>query len=125
MRIAPKAISKEEFGHRLRQLMTDKGWSQSELARQSDLQPDAVSTYVRGLKFPSPANLAKLAGAFGIASDEVLPGAGSSVESPVPPAIEFTVSSTDPDRAKLHFSRDLPTDVALEILQLIRDADKS
>ena len=59
--MSPRELTKQEFGRRLMALMLDKGWNQSELARAAKLGRDAISTYIRGISFPEPKNLVKLA----------------------------------------------------------------
>lgn len=67
---------KKIFGEKLKAMHTEKGWSQSELAQRSNLNRDAISTYVRGKSFPSEGSLQKLAGAFNCTINEFLTSLG-------------------------------------------------
>ena len=64
--LIPRHLSKQEFGKRLYKLMLERGWHQSELARQSGLPRDSISVYVRGKSLPTPTSLQALARAFGV-----------------------------------------------------------
>ena len=59
-------LVKAEFAKRLYTKIADKGWTQSEFARNCDLARDAISTYVRGRSIPSPQALEKMAGVLGV-----------------------------------------------------------
>ena len=117
--LTPKNLSKEEFGRRLYNLMIQKGWRQSELARQAGLSRDSVSTYVRGISFPEPANLTKLADALGVEETALLPNNVHAAISTDTPSMELRTSSGDPRVAWLKVNRLVSTATALKIAELL------
>lgn len=120
--LTPKYLTKQKFGQRVFVLMKERGWNQSELARQADLPRDTISTYIRAKSLPSPTSLQKLAKAFGMAPSDLLPNVvGSAIEADVP-SVEMRVSTAAPDHAWLRINRLLPMSVAVKIISIINDA---
>lgn len=75
---SPEALSnrhlvKAEFAKRLYAAIHERGWTQSEFARNCDLARDAVSTYVRGRSIPSPVALEKMARVLSRRPEDLLP----------------------------------------------------
>jgi transcriptional regulator with XRE-family HTH domain len=72
---------KATFGLRLQRLMIDKGWNQSELAREIEKHlpegvrfgRDNVSNYIRGKWIPEPVRLQAICDTFGVTVDDLLP----------------------------------------------------
>lgn len=60
------------FGAAVRQLRTERGWSQEELAHRSGLHRNYVGGVERGELNPSLASLHKLARAFGVNASVLL-----------------------------------------------------
>ena len=120
---ASKHLSKQEFGRRLYNLMHSKGWTQSELARKAGLSRDAISTYVRGLHYPDPANAEKLAKVFGMSAEELLPNQAERSIDRDPALIELKVSSFNPAVAWLRVNRMVSTNTALKIMTILREDD--
>src|SRR5690242_21640521 len=92
-----KPINRTEFARRLYNLMLSKGWRQSELARRAGLPRDSVSTYIRGKVLPTAESVYKLAKAFGIPAEELLPyaienSATAGRRTGEIPALSLTVS---------------------------------
>lgn len=88
----PIRISKQEFGRRLQHAMHEKGWTQSELARQANVSRDAVSTYIRGVFYPSASNLRQLARALDTTPEAFLPDyAKQTIEDKHHPSIGIEV----------------------------------
>ncbi len=56
----------------MRQVRTDKGMSQADLAQRAGLQPSAVSHFESGRRAPSFDNLRALADALGVSTDHLL-----------------------------------------------------
>ena len=78
---SPEAL----FGATLRELRSERGLSQEELARRSDLHRTFVSQIERGLKSPSLGSLSKLAHALDISLVELvaaIPGADANGKPP-------------------------------------------
>jgi len=60
------------LGKRLRDLRESRGWSQEELAEESDLDPTYIGGIERGRRNPSLVSLAKLASALKVSLPELL-----------------------------------------------------
>ena len=119
----PRHLTKQEFGRRLYQEMLARGWNQSELARQSGLPRDSISTYIRGRAFPTPKSLQKLAECLNVLPAEVLP---NSVESAVDedlPAFEMRVSTAAPSMAWVRVNQLVSLSTATRIADLL-EGDK-
>jgi transcriptional regulator with XRE-family HTH domain len=117
--MAPKMLTKQEFGRRLYQLMIAKGWRQSDLARRADIQRDSVSTYVRGVTWPSQINLEKLAKALDVEPNDLLPNGFGMAVAQDEPDFELKVSPGDPTMAWLRINRMVPFDIAVEIAAIL------
>lgn len=118
--LAPKYLTKEQFGRRVYKLMIAKNWRQSELARRADLGRDAVSTYVTGRSYPSPQNLEKLAKALGVAPEELLPNVAQEAIQHDRPDFELKTSAGDPTKAWLKIDRMVSLATAVKIAELIQ-----
>jgi transcriptional regulator with XRE-family HTH domain len=118
-RLVPKHLTKQQFGKRLYNLMLGKGWTQSELARQSGLPRDSISVYVRGRSLPTPASLSALAAALGVTSDELLPNHIEGAIDEDMPAMELKVSPNAPNVAWLRVNRLVSTKTALTIMEML------
>lgn len=123
MPLAPKHLTKQEFGKRLYNLMLRKGWHQSELARRANLPRDSISVYVRGRSLPTPTNLAILADTLGVRPEELLPNHVESAIDADNPAIEFRVSPNAPSVAWLRINRLVSVRTALQIMELVENDD--
>ncbi|WP_277018961.1 MULTISPECIES: helix-turn-helix transcriptional regulator [Paracoccus] len=117
----PKHLTKQEFGRRVYRLMTERGWHQSELARQAQLTRDAVSTYVNGRSLPDPRNAQKLADAFGMTVEQLLPNLVEQSIDRDPPAMELKVSALNPNVAWLRLNRLVETENAMKIMSILRE----
>lgn len=119
-----KALTKQEFGRKLFQLMVAKGWNQSDLGRASDLGRDSISNYVNGKSFPTPIARTKLAKALNIAPDELLPnGIMQAMEDEIP-AVSMTQAAGYPGRAWLRINRMVSFGAAAKVIDLIHEDDK-
>lgn len=123
--IAPKHLHKQEFGRRLYRMMIAKGWNQSELARQSDLPRDSVSTYIRGKTAPTPQSVEKLACALGVEPTVLYPNVAESGLANEEPAVDMRVSSSAPHLSWLRVNRLVHTRSALKILEILNDDNAS
>jgi len=117
--LTPKALTKEEFGRRLHAEIINRGWNQSEMARQSGLRRDAISTYVRGTVLPSPSALQKLANALGVQPTDLLPNAAMSAIESDHSSLSMKVSSGAPNTAWLHVNRLVTVETAAQVIQLV------
>lgn len=117
--LAPKHISKQEFGRRIYRELMARGWNQSELARQTGLPRDSVSTYVRGVSLPTPKSLQKLADAFGTTPADLLPNSiEAAIEEDVP-SLEMKVSVSAPSTAWLRVNRLVSLSTAARVIELV------
>lgn len=111
---------KRDFADRLRRLAREKGWHQSELARQAGLTRDSVSVYMRGSSLPTGANLQKLATALGISADELIPH--SKISSNDEAALfEIKVSPEAPNKARLYVDHIVSLAAALKIASILQE----
>lgn len=112
-------IVREQFAKRLYRALINKGWTQSELARQANLTRNAVSTYMRAQALPTPNNLEALAKALGVAPEELLPPVGQVLAEPVMPIDVCSFKEVGSGQARLQVNKIVSTDTALEVVQLI------
>lgn len=106
---------KAEFAKRLYSAIMEKGWTQSELARASGLNRDAVSTYVRGKSMPSPQALEAMASALGFKPEQILPNYFEAGQSKVQPTMELRDVPNDAGYMWLRMDVRLPKKVAMEL----------
>jgi transcriptional regulator with XRE-family HTH domain len=119
--LTPKELTKQEFGRRVQAFMLNKGWNQSDLARASKLGRDAISTYIRGVSFPEPVNLKKLAAALGVEQEQLLPNAAMrAMDSDPSPMLEIKQAHGHPDQVWLRVNRLVSFEVAAEIFNLLK-----
>lgn len=125
---APRSEATAEFGRRLQRMMVDKGWNQSELARQASrfmpkgkhFRRDNVSLYVRGLQVPGPVRLSALCKALGTTPQELVPsGAFSSVDETAPP---LSIKALTNGQAWLQINQAVSMDVAMRVVAILEQA---
>lgn len=126
--LTPKALTKQEFGRRLQQLLDERHWSQSDLVRAinkkfPDLEKpfgrDAVSTYINGRSFPTPKNLNILCETLHVTREELLPNAISQAMNDEHLAFEMRAAAGHPGKAWVRLNRLLSFETATEIAQII------
>jgi transcriptional regulator with XRE-family HTH domain len=115
-----RKLSKKEFGTRIFNLLKEKRWRQSDLARASGLGRDSISQYVRGRTFPTPVNLEKLAEALKVGAEFLLPNYDFQTNEFEDATIEFKSIESDAKNSWLKINMKLPTEKALRILQIIQ-----
>lgn len=123
MALAPKHLTKQDFGRRLYKLMMGKRWNQSELARQSGLPRDSISTYIRGKSLPTPTNLQSLAEALGVPAEELLPNQIESAIDEDTPSLDIKVSPGSTNVAWLRVNRLVTVKTALKVAELLEADD--
>ncbi|MFY7925556.1 MAG: helix-turn-helix domain-containing protein [Aquidulcibacter sp.] len=119
--LAPKHLTKQEFGKRLYKLMLSRGWHQSELARQSGLPRDSISVYVRGKSLPTPTSVAALSRALGVGAEELLPNHLEGAIDEDQPSLEIRVSTNSSDVAWIRLNRAVSVKTALKIAELLEN----
>ena len=130
--LTPQAVTKLEFGRRLQALLDDRGWRQSDLMRRTidadpeerGLKRDAISTYINGRSFPTPASLNLLARAFGITKEELFPNSTINAMNDENPALEIRQAQGHPGKAWVRVNRLMSFDLAARIATLINEEDK-
>lgn len=120
----PKALTKQEFGRRLTALMREKNWNQSDLARAARIGRDAVSTYVRGRSFPEPKSLKKLADAFQLEPQQLLPNSVMEALDDELPALEIKQAIGHPDKCWLRINQMVSMEQALAVAQILKPESK-
>ena len=68
-----------EFQHRLKQVRTTKGFSQSQLAQKVGVHVTNISRYERGENKPTSQVLSRLADALGVSADYLMLGSSDEV----------------------------------------------
>ena len=122
--LTPKALTRQEFGRRLNQLMREKEWNQSDLGRASGVGRDSISNYVNGKVFPTPPVLRKIASALGVDREALLPNEIMSAFDDEMPAVELKQASGHPEKAWLRVNRMMSFATAANIIKLIDEEDK-
>ena len=129
--LTPEAMSKQEFGRRLQKLLHDRNWSQADLAREVEtvtgakMGRDAVSTYINGRSFPTPASLNLLCKAFGLSREELFPNALMNASADEHPAFEMRAAAGQPDKAWVRVNRMMSFETAAEIASLLNAEDRA
>jgi transcriptional regulator with XRE-family HTH domain len=126
---------RDYFANKLNTLRLEKGWSQSDLAREAaahmpkgpDGKPlaqmgrDSVSNYLRGKTKPRPEHLEPLAKALGVSRDDLYPP--PTVPVPEPPQLAFRMERQPNGSVLVEIHEEVPLSVAIEIMKLLdRDA---
>lgn len=123
----PAEIVRQNFAHRLRTEIAERGWSQSDLAREAskhmrvgDVSRDNISNYVNQKALPGPTILLALSRALGTTPEDLLPERGAPAprsDMAISPATD--VRDAGEGMAFLRINRRLPWPVAIDILQLV------
>jgi transcriptional regulator with XRE-family HTH domain len=121
--LTPDALSKQEFGRRLQQLLNDRNWTQSDLAREGGMGRDAISTYINGRSFPTPASINLLCKALGMTREELLPNALINASQDEIPSFEMRAIAGMPGRAWVRVNRLLSFEAASQIAALLNVED--
>lgn len=119
-----RRVSQQEFAKTLYKKMMDKGWTQSDLSRASNVGRDSISNYIRGKTIPSPQNLQKLADALSLDPVDLYPNFSLKASALDMPAVQTRILPSDPKFMYLEVNCKLPTEVALEIQALITKSIK-
>lgn len=118
---ARRHLSRQEFGRRIYSLLLSKGWTQAELARKTGITPDGISNYIRGNILPTPVSLDKLAKAFGVPPEDILPNyIEGAIDTEVEPTFEMKSSSAEPNKTWIRVNRLVSFTTALKIAELLK-----
>ncbi len=121
LNLAPRHLTKQEFGRRVYAAILSKGWNQSYTAKRAGLTRDSISNYVRGNAIPTPESLTKLATALGMEPEDLLPNYIEGAIDSDHPSIEIRVSPNQPREAWLRVDRQVSLDTALKITDLLNN----
>lgn len=127
--LTPEALTKQEFGRRLQAALNDRGWNQADLARRAEevtgkkMGRDAISTYINGRSFPTPASLAQLCKALDMTREELMPNALINASQDEHPAFEMRAAAGQPGRAWVRINRLMSFETAVEIARLLNVED--
>lgn len=127
--LTPEALSKQEFGRRLQKVLHDRNWSQADLAREvgrvtgRNMGRDAISTYINGRSFPTPASLNQLCKALDMTREDLLPNALINATQDEHPAFEMRAAVGQPGRAWVRVNRMMSFETAAEIATLLNAED--
>jgi transcriptional regulator with XRE-family HTH domain len=125
-------IGQQAFGRRLQQLLDQKGWNYSDLARavwgkittkngyEVAKNRDRISVYVSGKAFPDPRNLKKIADTLGVSIAELAPEhVGDRMAEQQNPAYSITKVQGESDMVFLRVNKLVPELVAAKIITLL------
>lgn len=79
----------DNFRSRLQNLLDERGWSQSALARATGLSQAVISKYLLGKSEPGARELGQIADAFGVTMDVLWRGVKQGTQSSSDAAIEL------------------------------------
>lgn len=125
-------IGQQNFGRRLRQLLDQKGWNYSDLAREVwgktvtkggyevAKNRDRISVYVSGKAFPDPRNLKKIADKLGVEVADLAPEhVGDTMIEQANPAYSITKVQGEDNKVFLRVNKLVPEAVAAKIMFLL------
>jgi len=114
---------RQQFARKVRTLMHDKGWNQSELARRAELGRDNVSGYVRGRNLPNSQHLNKLARALNVEPSTLMGSAAYQERFPAAEdqsILRMEQLADDPSKVLLHVQQRVTLEQAQEILSVLQ-----
>lgn len=126
-----KSLEMQEFGRKLHELRTVKGLSQSDVARgiwgeqtdangrKSAKNRDRISQYEKGLSFPEPQNLARLAELLGVDPDTLAPEVVAATVDHENPAVQMTMVAGHYDKVHLRVNLLVPLKLAAQVVGLL------
>lgn len=123
-RLTPDALTRQEFGRRLYELMIERRWNQSDLARAADLKRDSISAYVNGKRWPTPISQDALAKAFNMPVEELFPNAMMHALEDEIPAFDMKVAAGHPGKAWVRVNRMMSMDAATQIAVILNTEDR-
>lgn len=119
-------VTKKGFARRLRALIKQKGWNQSDLARAASkflpgpMGRSNVSVYMRCKSLPTPTQLYALARALDVDEAELLP---SITDRRLVSGIDMRTTVDDPSQVVFSIERTISMTKALKILQVLQEDD--
>lgn len=114
-------LTKEQFGRKLYEIMSSRGWNQSELARRAGMNRDNVSQYIRGRTYPTPKFLSKLAKALDLTPDELLPNYYEDAVQRTTPPLEYREIPGDDKHCWIRINKRVLKKNATKIIDLANE----
>ncbi len=140
---APATNIGEQFARRVTELMVEKGWNQSTLARRAAvylqgqrMDRQLISSYLKGNHLPQQVRLDAIAKALGVEPYDLISSpsvewvGGNPTHSPIkleaksPAADSFAVESLNDGKVRLRIDREVDTETALQIMGLLTKGAK-
>lgn len=124
-KISRKHETRKDFAKRLFHLLGEKGWNQSDLAKEAGINRDSVSRYIRAQNLPDLVNLKKMADVLGVKETDLLPNFDLQAieDSDDEAAYEMRAVADDPTRSLLRVNREVPTSMAAKIITMLSEFD--
>lgn len=119
--LRPQALTKQQFGKRLYDLILKQDLNQSQLAKKAKLSRNQISTYVRGISYPSVESLKAVAKVLDVDPDVLLPNYVRNAIEADEPTFSMQISASEPDMAWLKITQSVMVDTAVAVHKLIRD----
>lgn len=126
---APKDAVKVEFARRLQAAIVQKGWNQSEAAREAEKHMpkgksfgrDSISHYIRATILPGPVKLKALCDALGKTKEELIPSRGFREVGDNNPTMD--VRDTGDGNLWLRINRPVRRAAGFKIMQILAEED--
>ena len=118
------AAIRQEFANRLHYFLAEKGWSQSELARRSDMHRDNISRYCKAERMPNREGAYALAAALEVDVSAVVPGETNRPAFVTDTPEGASISPPQPDgKVRLKINQKVPQKIAYQILGLLSETE--
>jgi transcriptional regulator with XRE-family HTH domain len=95
--------------------------NQSDLARASGLPRELISTYVRGVSFPTPKSLRRICDALHMKPDDLVPASMGMVAQDEVPAFAMTEIAGQRGAVWLRVNRMVPASAAAKIFAILQE----
>lgn len=95
--------------------------NQSDLARAAGLPRELISTYVRGVSFPTPKSLRRMADALHMKVDDLVPAAMGMVAQDEVPSFAMTEIAGQRGQVWLRVNRMVPGAAAAKIFAILQE----
>lgn len=119
--------AKQEFAKRLRKMMLDRGWSQSELSRRAGIGRDSVSCYIRAINLPEGPAIRKLAKALSVEEEDLLPSSINPAMAAFGDGVngeeDTILKSVGGDQYYLRVGKTMSLDQALRIMEILKEEE--
>lgn len=121
-----KTPDKSDFSFKLGRYLNQKGWNQSDLAREAarflpkgeEFRRDNVHVYLKKGVVPRPKQLNAIAAALGVKPEDLLPGVRHAA-SPAPYSMQAVPG--EPGYAYLQVDAKIPASVAASVIKLLAE----